>query len=80
MAEIGNRGSKRFGDANNAEKARIANAAFDSADVGRIEIGFFGEGFLCEVACLTQLADVEPESGEGTVTRGHVHSSPGLGL
>ena len=51
--------------------AMFAQAALDSADVGGIESGSFGEIFLGEFAGFASFAEVQPEFGEDRITFRH---------
>jgi hypothetical protein len=49
----------------------IAQAAFDAADVGGIEVGAFGEFFLRELFRLADAADVQSKSEEDSIAFRH---------
>ena len=64
-------------DTSNAEDARVSNSALDAADIGGVEVGFFGKCFLRKLFCFTHLSYIQTKSGEYGVTWNHaiVHMS-----
>ena len=54
-----------FRKTNGAEQTEITDATFDTADVGTVEIGAFGEFFLREILCIAARTDIVSEFSEG---------------
>lgn len=54
--------SERISNADDAEQAGIADATFDAADVGRIEICFIGKSLLGKPLLGAVFADVLSKS------------------
>ena len=55
---------------------QTGNTALDPTDIGRMQTGFFGEGFLSELTGVASFADVKPEGRENGIS---FHRGPFLG-
>jgi len=53
--------TKRLGGSKKAQDARIADAAFEAADVGWIKVCEFAEFLLSETAFLPAIPEIAPE-------------------
>lgn len=78
-AEFGSRRLQRLGEAGDADETRVADAAFDAADVRGVEIGFLGGFKLREIQNLAALAHVEAEGCEGAGARRFGHAGQRAG-
>jgi hypothetical protein len=50
---------------------RIADAAFDAAQVGAVEVGFFGQFVLRQAGVITQMGNVTPKLNKGRTALRH---------
>ena len=57
----------------NRRYAGVADPALYPADVGGVELSTFGMFILSEAFFFPPLAEIQAESGKGTVTLGHTH-------
>lgn len=65
LAKIHDGGLEHLREANGAEKTEVADTALDTADIGAIKVGAFGELFLGEVLRFAVGTDVVSEFLEG---------------
>jgi len=71
LAEFRRGQPQRLGELGDVLDARIAQAAFDAADVGGVQPGAFGQFFLRELLRLALAADVQSEGGEDSIAFRH---------
>ena len=71
VGNLGKRQPQCFGDPCNAEETRIADAALNAADIGRVQAGFLSQHFLSKVTGFALSPDVEPKRSEDGMSPWH---------
>jgi hypothetical protein len=78
QAKFRDGGAKGFGNSRYAMDAGIADAAFDAADVGRMQAGFFSQRFLAQAKDLAVFSDAKPKCGQDRLSFRHAPYCMGL--